>query len=168
MRARAGLAPLLAALALAACGDGAPPSVPDPRPLTAADGEALLAAREARAAEHDPEAAAAPVPEREPDADTVTIAARLVDETGTPLPGAHLDRLVADADGVLAPELTARSDRAGVTLLILARAALPSAGALELAAAAPGRATQRLSLARERFEAAAVVNLGEWTLPPER
>jgi len=162
-------AALVALLGIGACGPDAPPPPVDRTPLTTATGDALLAEREAREARHAaPDAAAAPRSTASSAGDALTIVARLVDERADPARGAELARLVGDERGELVPGTTVRADAAGVVWLVLPRAELPSEGALELSASAPGRTTQRTSVAHERWSAGGVVNLGEWQLPAER
>ncbi|MSR61284.1 MAG: hypothetical protein EXS08_02390 [Planctomycetes bacterium] len=150
---------LLVALALLLGACGAEPSGP-PTLLSGAESEALVDAH--LGARGD---APAPTAEPAPAVERLTLGARILDERYQPLAGARLAWLERAADGSELERAFALAERNGTVWLALERAQLPAEGGLQLALSAPGRATQRLELARARW-GESVCLLGEFTLAP--
>jgi hypothetical protein len=134
--------------------------------------EAELAAREALAQAEGPSAGgpdtAAPLPRPAgaPAAGSLTLGARLLDERARPLSGGELVQWLVDESGLPRPGRSAAADPNGVVWLVLPREELPAQGSLTLEARGPGRARERVSVARRSFEGTPLVSLGELLLGP--
>ena len=155
-----GIAALGASALVVACGDDAPPAAP--QRLSAADAEAALAAREARALAEDGglRALAPAAPAAQKAEDALTVSVRLLDPAARPLAGGTLAWL---APGTLLaePRRVARADGTGAAWLHVPWSELDSTQPLAFALHAPGRVREQRVLEPAQWNASEVLSLGE-------